>query len=130
MVGIGFLMLAIGLTSLWLRRQGELYHNEWFHRCCVFMAPAGFVAIISGWVTTEVGRQPFTVYGLLRTADSISPVDAAAVSVSLAAFVVVYFSVFGAGFFYLLRLMRKSPTKYAQIQSSYSTVSSNTDSNL
>lgn len=129
MVGIGFLMLAIGLTSLWLRRQGELYHNEWFHRCCVFMAPA--VCCNHQWVGHDrSGASAFTVYGLLRTADSISPVDAAAVSVSLAAFVVVYFSVFGAGFFYLLRLMRKSPTKYAQIQSSYSTVSSNTDSNL
>ena len=112
MVGIGFLMLAIGLYSLWLRKNGQLYHNELFHRCCVAMGPAGFVAILCGWVTTEVGRQPFTVYGLLRTSESISPIDAAAVSVSLAAFVLVYFTVFGAGFFYLLRLMRKPPTKY------------------
>jgi cytochrome d ubiquinol oxidase subunit I len=63
-------------------------------------------------VTTEVGRQPYTVYGLLTTADSVSPIDAAAVSVSLTAFIIVYFIVFGAGFFYLLRLMRKSPTRY------------------
>ncbi|WP_299020153.1 cytochrome ubiquinol oxidase subunit I [uncultured Photobacterium sp.] len=114
MVALGFMMLAIGLTSLWLRWKKELYHNNWFHRCCLVMAPAGFIALLSGWITTEVGRQPFTVYGLLRTVDSISPVDAAAVSVSLAAFVVVYFSVFGAGLFYILRLMRKSPTKYQQ----------------
>ncbi|AJR08360.1 cytochrome ubiquinol oxidase subunit I [Photobacterium gaetbulicola] len=112
MVGIGFLMLAIGLYSLWLRKKGELYYHTLFHRCCVAMAPTGFIAILCGWITTEVGRQPFTVYGLLRTADSISPVNAAAVSVSVAAFVIVYFSVFGAGFFYLLRLMRKPPTKY------------------
>ncbi|WP_064604783.1 cytochrome ubiquinol oxidase subunit I [Photobacterium sp. J15] len=114
MVGLGFLMLAIGLYSLWLRKKNELYHNELFHRSCVAMAPTGFIAILCGWITTEVGRQPYTVYGLLRTADSVSPVDAAAVSVSLAAFVVVYFSVFGAGFFYILRLMRKSPTKYQE----------------
>ncbi|WP_036816655.1 cytochrome ubiquinol oxidase subunit I, partial [Photobacterium sanctipauli] len=112
MVGLGFLMLAIGLYSLWLRKKDDLYHHTNFHRCCVIMAPSGFVALLCGWITTEVGRQPFTVYGLLRTADSVSPVDAAAVSVSLAAFVVVYFTVFGAGIFYLLRLMRKSPTKY------------------
>ncbi|OLQ77729.1 cytochrome D ubiquinol oxidase subunit I [Photobacterium proteolyticum] len=130
MVGIGFLMLAIGLTSLWLRRKDELYHNEWFHRCCVVMAPTGFVAIICGWVTTEVGRQPYTVYGLLRTIDSISPVNAAAVSVSLAAFVVVYFTVFGAGFFYLLRLMRKSPTKYQAELKGQSAVSTTTDPTL
>ncbi|MCQ1057824.1 cytochrome ubiquinol oxidase subunit I [Photobacterium sp. DNB23_23_1] len=112
MVGLGFMMLAIGLYSLWLRKKGELYYHTLFHRCCVAMAPTGFIALLCGWITTEVGRQPYTVYGLLRTADSISPVNAAAVSVSVAAFVVVYFSVFGAGIFYLLRLMRKPPTKY------------------
>ncbi|UTV26596.1 cytochrome ubiquinol oxidase subunit I [Photobacterium atrarenae] len=129
MVALGFLMLAVGLVSLWLRKKKELYHADWFHRCCVVMAPSGFIAILCGWITTEVGRQPFTVYGLLRTADSISPVNAAAVSVSLAAFVVVYFTVFGAGFYYLLRLMRKSPTKYERPLDS-DTVTSTTHSNL
>lgn len=126
MVGLGFLMLAVGMASLWLRKKGELYYSSWFHRCCIVMSPAGFIAILSGWITTEVGRQPYTVYGLLRTADSISPVDAAAVSVSLAAFVVVYFTVFGAGFFYLLRLMRKSPTKYQQALETHTPDSSKT----
>ncbi|UXI00091.1 cytochrome ubiquinol oxidase subunit I [Photobacterium sp. TY1-4] len=129
MVALGFLMLAVGLVSLWLRKKKELYHADWFHRCCLVMAPSGFIAILCGWITTEVGRQPFTVYGLLRTADSISPVNAAAVSVSLAAFVVVYFTVFGAGFFYMLRLMRKSPTKYERPLDS-DTVTSTTHSNL
>lgn len=68
--------------------------------------------MLAGWITTEVGRQPFTVYGLLRTTESASPVDAAAVGASLTAFVIVYLFVFGAGFFYLIRLMRKSPTRY------------------
>lgn len=129
MVGLGFLMLAVGMVSLWLRRKKALFHSKWFHRCCVAMAPTGFIAILCGWVTTEVGRQPYTVYGLLRTADSISPVNAAAVSVSLAAFVVVYFTVFGAGFFYLLRLMRKSPSKYEQPLGS-DTLTSTTHANL
>ena len=65
--------------------------------------------MLAGWVTTEVGRQPFTIYGVLRTVDSASPLDAPAVAVSLLAFVVVYFAVFGMGVWYLLRLMKKPP---------------------
>ena len=73
------------------------------------MGPAGFAAVLAGWITTEVGRQPYTVYGLLRTADSVSAVDAAAVGASLVAFILVYFALFGAGTFYILRLMNKPP---------------------
>ena len=71
------------------------------------MGPMGFVAVLAGWITTEVGRQPFTVYGLLRTSDSLSPIAAPAVAVSLVAFIIVYFFVFGAGTFYILRMMNK-----------------------
>jgi cytochrome d ubiquinol oxidase subunit I len=73
------------------------------------MAPSGFIAILSGWVVTEVGRQPFTVYNLLRTADSASPIDATAIAFSLVAFVVVYFSLFGAGIYYILHSMKVAP---------------------
>jgi cytochrome d ubiquinol oxidase subunit I len=73
------------------------------------MGPSGFIAVIAGWMTTEVGRQPFTVYGLLRTADSVSPLAAPAVATSLIAFIVVYFAVFGMGTWYLLRLMSHAP---------------------
>jgi cytochrome d ubiquinol oxidase subunit I len=73
------------------------------------MAPSGFVAVLAGWVTTEVGRQPWTIHGLLRTSQSVAPLDAPAVASSLLAFVVVYFTVFGAGIWYLLRLMHKPP---------------------
>jgi cytochrome d ubiquinol oxidase subunit I len=73
------------------------------------MGPAGFLAVLAGWITTEVGRQPWTVYGLLATADSVAPVQAPAVAGSLLAFVLVYFAVFGAGVFYLLRLMGRPP---------------------
>jgi cytochrome d ubiquinol oxidase subunit I len=73
------------------------------------MGPAGFVAVIAGWVTTEVGRQPYTVYGLLRTADSVSPLDAPAVAASLVAFIIVYFAVFSVGVWYILRLMAHAP---------------------
>jgi len=86
-----------------------LYDWPWLHRLALAMGPAGFVAVIAGWVTTEVGRQPYTVYGLLRTVDSVSPLEAPAVATSLLAFICVYFIVFGAGVYYILRLMSQPP---------------------
>jgi cytochrome d ubiquinol oxidase subunit I len=109
MVGLGFLMLGLGGWAGWLRWRGRLYGDRRLFRAAVAMGPMGFVAVLAGWVTTEVGRQPWTVYGLLRTAESASPIQAPAVAASLAAFVLVYFAVFGAGVFYLLRLMRHAP---------------------
>ena len=109
MVGLGFAMAALGLWSLWGRVRGTLYEARWPLRSAVAMGPSGIVAVLAGWITTEVGRQPYTVYGLLRTADSVSPLDAPAVGASLVAFVAAYFAVFGAGVFYLLRLMRQPP---------------------
>ena len=98
MVGLGFLMLG----ARPVQPVGALARHGCTSRgCCTssrwLMGPAGFIAVIAGWVTTEVGRQPFTVYGLLRTADSASPLAAPAVGASLVAFVIVYFIVFGAG---------------------------------
>ncbi len=110
MVGIGVLMVLLGLWSLLGRWLGFLYDAPWLHRFAVAMGPAGFIAVIAGWITTEVGRQPYTVYGLLRTSESVSPIAAPAVATSLAIFAVVYFAVFGTGVFYLIRLMRQAPT--------------------
>ncbi len=109
MVGIGFLMLGVGALSLIARWRGKLYEWRLLHRFALVMGPSGLVAVLAGWVVTEVGRQPFTIYGLLRTAESASPLDAPAVAASLLAFVVVYFAVFGMGIWYLLRLMKKPP---------------------
>lgn len=109
MVTLGMLMLGLGLWSLWARFRGRLYDWKALHRAALAMGPAGFVAVLAGWITTEVGRQPWTVYGHLRTADSLSPLDASAVGASLVAFIVVYFFVFGAGTFYLLRMMSMTP---------------------
>ena len=109
MVGLGMLIIALGMTSLVLRWRKRLYEARWFQRWAVAMGPAGLLAVTAGWVTTEAGRQPFTVYGLLRTVDSVGPVAAPSVAASLAAFVVVYFVVFGAGIWYLLHLMRQAP---------------------
>ncbi len=109
MVGIGFAMLGIGLWSLWGRVRGRLYDMPMLHRAAVVMGPSGFAAVLAGWITTEVGRQPYVIYGLLRTADAASPLDAPAVAASLLAFVIVYFAVFGVGVWYILKLMGKSP---------------------
>jgi hypothetical protein len=97
MVGLGLLMIAMGLWSLVQRGRGRLYDARWLMRMMLAMGPMGFVALVSGWFTTEVGRQPYTIYGLLRTADSVSPIASPAVGASLVAFVVVYLTVFGAG---------------------------------
>ncbi len=109
MVGMGMLMLALAAFSLLARMRRHLYDWPLLHRFALAMGPAGFVAVIAGWVTTEVGRQPYTVYGLLRTVDSVSALDAPAVGASLMAFVIVYFFAFGAGTYYILRLMSHPP---------------------
>lgn len=109
MVGLGVLMFLLGALALVARLRGTLYHWRGLHRFALLMGPSGFVAVTAGWVTTEVGRQPFTVYGLLRTAESASPLAAPAVATSLAAFVVVYATVFSVGGWYMIRLMRHTP---------------------
>lgn len=110
MVGLGFLILGLGLFSLWSRWHGTLYRSRRLHIFAMLMGPAGFIAVLAGWVTTETGRQPFTVYGLLRTAEAASPLAAPAVGSSLLAFVIVYFVIFAAGATYILRLMASQPS--------------------
>ncbi|EAR49769.1 Quinol oxidase subunit I QxtA [Oceanicola granulosus HTCC2516] len=109
MVGIGMLMLGVGLWGLWARWRARLYEARWLHRAALLMGPSGLVAVIAGWITTEAGRQPYVVYGAMRTAEAVSPIDAQAVGASLIAFVVIYFCVFGAGVLYILRLMSHAP---------------------
>jgi cytochrome d ubiquinol oxidase subunit I len=109
MVGLGLLMAALGLFSLLARWLGTFYQSRLLHIFAMLMGPAGFIAVLAGWFTTETGRQPFTVYGLLRTAESASPLAAPAVGSSLAAFAIVYFAVFAAGVVYILRLMAQPP---------------------
>ena len=102
-------MLGLGAWSLLARYKRRLYESTWLQRVAIVMGPSGFLAILSGWVTTEVGRQPYTVYGLLRTANSIAPIALPGVATSLAIFAVVYFAVFGAGVLILLRMMGTTP---------------------
>ncbi|MDR6958217.1 cytochrome d ubiquinol oxidase subunit I [Pseudomonas brassicacearum] len=111
MVGIGLLIVALGVASLFLRWRGGLYECRWLMRCAVLMAPAGFVAMVCGWIVTEVGRQPFTVYGLMRTVHSSSQQPLSFVVGSTLAIMVVYLLVFGLGLFYLLRAINRLPAK-------------------
>ena len=112
MVALGCAMLAVGLWGGLARWRGRLYQSRALLRTMLLMGPSGLIAVLAGWITTEVGRQPYTVYGLLRTAHSASAIDAPAVGASLLAFIVVYFTLFGAGLFYMLRLMRQPPQLY------------------
>ncbi len=109
MVGLGLLMIAVGLWSLWLRWRGGLFQSRPFLWLVLLMGPSGLIALLAGWFTTEVGRQPWVVYGLLRTSEGVSHHGALQMSVSLVVFVVVYLAVFGVGLRYMLRLIRKGP---------------------
>jgi cytochrome bd ubiquinol oxidase subunit I len=115
MVALGLAILGLGLCSLLARARGRLYQWTLLHRLTVLMGPAGFIAVIAGWVTTEVGRQPFTVYHALRTAESVSPVASPAVTGSLIAFVLVYFGTFVSGAIYILKLMAKPPSEHETV---------------
>lgn len=110
MVGIGLLMLALVVSSWWLRWRGQLFESPNFLRACLFMGPMGFIAVIAGWTTTEVGRQPWIVYGLMKTADAVSPsLTGWDVLVSLLFYMAVYLIIFPAGALIMFRIIRKGP---------------------
>jgi cytochrome d ubiquinol oxidase subunit I len=109
MVGLGMLMILLAVLGTWLRRGGRIYGSRPFLRFALAMGPAGIVAILAGWFTTEIGRQPWIIYGVMRTADGVSAHSAAQVGFTLALFVLVYLVVFGAGTIYLLRILGKGP---------------------
>lgn len=109
MVALGFAMVGVGWWSLWARWRGRLYASPWLLRATLAMGPAGFIAVLAGWVTTEVGRQPYTVYGLLLTTQSASPIATPGVLWSFVTIALVYLVVFGIGLRYILRQMRRPP---------------------
>lgn len=111
MVGLGLLMIAAGVWGLWLRSRKRLYESQTFLRFMFVMAPSGLIAILAGWFTTEIGRQPWVVYGLQRTADAVSAHGEVHMSISLLAFFAVYGSVFGIGYMYMMKLIRKGITE-------------------
>jgi cytochrome bd ubiquinol oxidase subunit I len=110
MIAIGFAMLAVVLCFWWLRSRGRAFTTVWFLRLCQWFMPAGFLAVLAGWTVTEVGRQPWTVYGLLRTADSVSPsLTATDVAISLAFYMIVYLIVFPAALLYIVHIVHEGP---------------------
>jgi cytochrome d ubiquinol oxidase subunit I len=114
MVGIGLIMLFVAIAGQVLRLRGRLWDSVWFLRLCQWVAPLGFVAVIAGWTTTEVGRQPWTVYGLLRTADSVSPsLTGTDVALSLAFYIMVYLLMFPTGIAFMAGLVRRGPQPHA-----------------
>ena len=113
MVGIGILMLLVAIAGqVLMRSNGRLWRSDGFLRLCTWFAPLGFVAVICGWVVTEVGRQPWTVYGLMRTADSVSPsLTGYDVAISLALYVIVYLVMFPTGVAFMAGLVRRGPAE-------------------
>ena len=108
MVGIGLILLAVAFIGNALRAGGSLYRNDLYLRACEWVAPLGFVAVLAGWVTTEVGRQPWTVYGLLRTADSVSPsLTTTDVAMSFAGYIAAYLIMFPAGIWLMAGIVRR-----------------------
>lgn len=119
MVGIGLLMLLTGVMAVVLYFRKTLFSTRWFQRWCIAMTPTGFIAILCGWFVTEIGRQPYVVYGLLRTADMSSPLEGHYVFITLLSFIFVYTFVFGAGIYYIFRLIGKGPLSKAETEEAY-----------
>lgn len=109
MVGLGFLIWGLGLASLWLRWRGRLYASHRFMWATVVMGPAGFIAMIAGWVVTEAGRQPYTIYGLLRTDQSNSPITLSGMITSLSLILLAYSVLYGIGMLSVLKLLSQPP---------------------
>ncbi|CAI2485391.1 cytochrome ubiquinol oxidase subunit I [Serratia ficaria] len=109
MAGLGMLMILLGVVSAWLRWKGRLYQSRPFLWFALLMGPSGLIALLAGWFTTEIGRQPWVVYGLQRTRDAVSAHGEMHMSISLLAFILVYSSVFGVGYIYMMRLIKKGP---------------------
>jgi cytochrome d ubiquinol oxidase subunit I len=118
MVGLGLVMFAIVLVALFLRWRGRLYDSDWFLRICFWATPIGFFAVLAGWTTTEVGRQPWTVYGVMRTADSVTPsLTGTDVLASLLGYIVVYLIMFPTGALLMARVVRNgfvTPAKHEE----------------
>lgn len=114
MVGIGILMVIVGIWSAVKHHKKTQFDSNsiWFHRAWMMMMPLGFVALLSGWFVTEVGRQPYTVYRVIRTSESVSPLITSQVALTLLGFIIVYSFIFGAATIYILRLIAKGPQPF------------------
>lgn len=109
MVGLGVLMLLLGVYGAWARWRGRLYESPLLSRFALWMGPSGLIAILAGWYVTEIGRQPWVVYGLMRTKDAVSNHSAITLSIGLIILVVMYLFIFGLGIIYVLKLVKQGP---------------------
>ncbi|MBA3030900.1 MAG: cytochrome ubiquinol oxidase subunit I [Desulfobacteraceae bacterium] len=119
MVGLGMLMIATGFFGLFLYWKKHLFDTKWFQILCMALTPAGFICVLSGWFVTEVGRQPWVVYGFMRTSEAISPVPGSSIALTLTAFILVYGFIFGAGSYFILKLIAKGPDIQEEAYGSY-----------
>lgn len=109
MVGLGMLMLLLAIWGNVLRKKQRWFNQKYFLRFAVWMGPSGLLAVLAGWFTTEIGRQPWIIYGVQRTIDAVSNHTSLPMTISLAVFIVVYSSVFGVGTYYLMHMLNKGP---------------------
>ncbi|EOX3979885.1 cytochrome ubiquinol oxidase subunit I [Vibrio alginolyticus] len=123
MVGLGLLMIFQSFYSIWLRKKNTLYTSRWFLKFSLFMGPSGLIAILAGWFTTEVGRQPWVVYGVQKTRDAVSAHGDLQMSISLLCFLVVYSLVFGFGYYYMIHQIKKGPDAIEHDEHDRTTVS-------
>jgi cytochrome d ubiquinol oxidase subunit I len=108
MIGMWLIMLGLTVWAWILAARGRLYDTPLYLRAANYAIPVGYIAVTAGWITTEVGRQPYVVYGHLRTADAVTPsLTGGDVIVSLLAYIVVYAIIFTAGAYYLVRLVQR-----------------------
>jgi cytochrome d ubiquinol oxidase subunit I len=112
MVGLGFLMVLLGVWSAWARWHKVLFESRYLLRLSVIMGPSGLIAVLAGWMTTEIGRQPWVVYGVMRTKDAVSNHSTLELSVTLILFVILYTTIFGTGIRYILKLVAKGPDRF------------------
>jgi len=111
---IAIAMFALASASLWLRWRGKLFSTRWFLIALAWMTPSGIFATLGGWYTAEIGRQPYVIYGLLRTADAVSPVPAGTLLSSLIAFIVIYSIFFTAFLFFVICAIRRGPNEMVE----------------
>ena len=123
MVGLGMLMILTGVMAVFLYWRKRLFDTRWFQYWCMALSPAGFISVLAGWFVTEMGRQPWMVYGVMRTADAVSPVPGGTVAISLSAFVLTYAFIFGAGSYYIFRLIAKGPMGEESVYGSHGVAS-------
>jgi cytochrome d ubiquinol oxidase subunit I len=109
MIAIGFAMIFTGIVAIILFFKKKLFETRWFLYWCAALTPSGFIAVVAGWFVTEVGRQPYTVYNVLKVSDSLSPVIGTQIAISLALFIIVYSFIFGAATYYIIKLISKGP---------------------